>query len=180
VTAPPEEVEGLAPGASCAWPAWQRLSRNATNTNGRYCPGFSFRVMCANLQSRLARSTPNNLLSDKYVARSNIAGYCAKIRVRNCPCPAVLFPPSRHTGVYQKRHDNCHHRTSGSTGTEMSGRDLIDKRPLHRLIDFAASELESYQKGCRKQQGWKPPKSRSFLQRFWSITKESLCDKRQR
>src|SRR4029453_380429 len=57
-------------------------------------------------------------------------------------------------------------RTSGSTGTEISGRDLIGERPLHRLIDFAASELESYQKGCRKQQGWKPAKSRSFLQCF--------------
>jgi hypothetical protein len=57
-------------------------------------------------------------------------------------------------------------RTSGSTGTEMSGRDLNSKRPLHRLIDFTASELESYQKGCRKQQGWKPAKSRPFLQRF--------------
>src|SRR5215467_3915104 len=57
-------------------------------------------------------------------------------------------------------------RTSGSTGTEISGRDLSGKRPLHRLIDFTASELESYQKGCRKQQGWKPAKSRSFLQRF--------------
>jgi hypothetical protein len=44
-------------------------------------------------------------------------------------------------------------RTSGSTGTEISGRDLIGKRPLHRLLDFAASELESYQKGCRKQKG---------------------------
>src|SRR4030095_9026053 len=48
----------------------------------------------------------------------------------------------------------------------MSGRDLSSKRPLHRLIDFTASELESYQKGCRKQQGWRPAKSKSFLQRF--------------
>ena len=56
--------------------------------------------------------------------------------------------------------------TSGSTGTEMSGRDLIGELLLHRLIDFAASELESYHKGCRQQQGWKPAKSRSFLQRF--------------
>jgi transposase len=43
--------------------------------------------------------------------------------------------------------------TSGSTGTEISGRDSIGKRPLHRLIDFAASELESYQKGYRKSAG---------------------------
>ena len=35
----------------------------------------------------------------------------------------------------------------------MSGRDSIGKRPLHRLIDFAASELESYQKGCQKSAG---------------------------
>src|SRR5215468_9429964 len=48
----------------------------------------------------------------------------------------------------------------------MSGRDLIGKRPLHRLIDFVASELKSYQKGCQKQQGWKPAKSRAFLWRF--------------
>jgi hypothetical protein len=46
-----------------------------------------------------------------------------------------------------------HPWTSSSTGTEMSGVDLIGKRPLHKLIDFAASELESYQKGSRKQQG---------------------------
>src|SRR5215510_1251260 len=32
---------------------------------------------------------PNNLLSDKDVAISNIAGYCDKSRVRNCPCPLV-------------------------------------------------------------------------------------------
>jgi hypothetical protein len=57
-------------------------------------------------------------------------------------------------------------RTSGSTGTEMSGRDSIGKRPLHRLIDFAASELESYQKGCRKQEGLKPIKSRPFSSHF--------------
>ena len=57
-------------------------------------------------------------------------------------------------------------RTSGSTGTEMSGRDLSGKRPLYRLIDFTASELESYQKGCRKQQDWRPAKSRAFFQRF--------------
>src|SRR5688500_1447907 len=55
------------------------------------------------------------------------------------------------------------HWTSGSTGTEISGRDLSGKRPLHRLIDFTASELESNQKGCRKQQDWRPAKSRSFL-----------------
>jgi hypothetical protein len=29
----------------------------------------------------------------------------------------------------------------------MSGRDAIGKRPLHRLVDFAVSELVSYQKG---------------------------------
>ena len=51
---------------------------------------------------------------------------------------------------------------------------VISKRPLHRLIDFAASELESYQKGCRKQQGWKPAKSRSFLQCFGRSGRKSL------
>src|SRR5262245_34424418 len=50
VTASPDGVEGPAPGASCAWPAWQRLSRNAANTRGRYCPCFSVRIMCAHLQ----------------------------------------------------------------------------------------------------------------------------------
>jgi hypothetical protein len=64
--------------------------------------------------------------------------------------------------------------TSGSTGIEISGRDLIGKRPLHRLIDFAASELENYQKGCRKLQGWKPAKSRSFLQRFGRSERKSF------
>src|SRR5262249_45060369 len=58
-------------------------------------------------------------------------------RRRQAPAPRILEPSW----------------TSGSTGTENSGRDLIGRRPLHRLIDFAASELESYQKGCRKQQG---------------------------
>jgi hypothetical protein len=57
-------------------------------------------------------------------------------------------------------------RTSGSTGTEISGRGLMGKRHLHKLIDFAASKFESYQKGCRKQQSWKPAKSRFFLQDF--------------
>ena len=58
--------------------------------------------------------------------------------------PNLVKPKNPHSIAF---------RTSGSTGTEMSGRDLNSKRPLHRLIDFAASELESYQKGCRKQQG---------------------------
>jgi hypothetical protein len=42
-------------------------------------------------------------------------------------------------------------RTSSSIETEMSGRGWVGKRPLLRLIDFAASERESYQKGCWKQ-----------------------------
>jgi len=68
--------------------------------------------------------------------------------------------------------------TFSSTGTEISGRDSVGKRPLHRLIDFAASERESYQKGCQKQQGWKPAKSRSFLQRFGPLQRIScLIDK---
>src|SRR5262245_51715071 len=55
---------------------------------------------------------------------------------------------------------------------------LSGKRPLHRLIDFTASELESYQKGCRKQQDWRPAKSRSFLQRFGRSARISfLIDK---
>jgi hypothetical protein len=45
---------------------------------------------------------------------------------------------------------NCWKRISGSTGTEINGRDIMGKRPLYRLIDFAASERESYQKGYRK------------------------------
>jgi hypothetical protein len=36
----------------------------------------------------------------------------------------------------------------------------MDKRPLHRLIDFAASELESYQKECRKSAGLRLEKSK--------------------
>ena len=47
----------------------------------------------------------------------------------------------------------------------MSGRGLSGTHPLPRLIDFAASELASYQKGCQKQQGWKAAKARPFLQR---------------
>jgi len=42
----------------------------------------------------------------------------------------------------------------------MSGRDSIGKRPLHRLIDFAASELESYQKGGQKSAGLRLEKSK--------------------
>ena len=53
-----------------------------------------------------------------------------------------------------RRRSGCCRWTSGSTGTEMSGRDLVGKQPLHRLIDFAASELESYQKWCRKLQDY--------------------------
>src|SRR5262249_24316269 len=45
---------------------------------------------------------PNNVLSDTDVALSNIAGYCAKTRVTNSPCPPVPLPPSRHTGVSQE------------------------------------------------------------------------------
>jgi hypothetical protein len=47
-------------------------------------------------------TSPNNVLSDKDIAISNIAGYCAKMRVRNCPCPPVPLPPSRRTRVYQE------------------------------------------------------------------------------
>src|SRR5262245_22855461 len=53
-------------------------------------------------ESYPALLAPNNLLSDTDVAISNIAGYCAKIRVSNCPCPPVPLPPSRRTGVYQE------------------------------------------------------------------------------
>ena len=56
----------------------------------------------------------------------------------------------------------------------MSGRDLIGKRTLHRLVDVAASELESYQKGCQEQQGRKPVKSRSFVQRFGRSERKSF------
>ena len=56
----------------------------------------------------------------------------------------------------------------------MSGRDLIGKRPLHRLIDFAASELESYQKGCRKSAGLMPIQIKGLPSPFWSIKKDSL------
>jgi hypothetical protein len=55
------------------------------------------------LRSRLRKGMmPNNVLSDKDVARSNIAGYYANMRVRHCPCPPVPLPPSRRTGVYQE------------------------------------------------------------------------------
>ena len=50
---------------------------------------------------------PNNLLSDKDVAISNIAGYCANIRVRHCPCPPVPLPQDARECI-RKRHDNCH------------------------------------------------------------------------
>jgi hypothetical protein len=33
----------------------------------------------------------------------------------------------------------------------MSGRDFFGNRALHRLVDFAASELESYQEGWQRQ-----------------------------
>src|SRR5262245_22839747 len=56
--------------------------------------------------------------------------------------------------------------TSGSPGTALSGRDSVGTRPRHRLIDFTASECKSSQTGCRKQQGWKPAQSKSFLQCF--------------
>src|SRR5215475_106074 len=82
VTASPDGVEGLAPGASCAWPAWQRLSRNAANTNGRYCPCFSVRIMCANLQYAnlglsLARSSPNAHAQRPGSEQRELAGRCS-------------------------------------------------------------------------------------------------------
>src|SRR4029434_10761537 len=85
---------------------------------------------------------------------------------------SLLFSSSISATPKSKVAHIC--RTSGSTGIEISGRDLIGKRPLHRLIDFAASELENYQKGCRKLQGWKPAKSRSFLQRFGRSERKSF------
>src|SRR5215813_12538127 len=75
VTASPDGVEGLAPGASCAWPAWQRLSRNATNTNGRYCVRSGLRVMSANLQI-----TPGPLDAQRELSRPvylGDAGLCS-------------------------------------------------------------------------------------------------------
>ena len=67
-------------------------------------------------------------------------------------------------------------RASGSTGTEMSARDAVGKQPLHRLIDFAASKLESYQKGCRKSSRLRLEKSKSAAP-FWPISNEILSDK---
>src|SRR4030095_9590949 len=44
----------------------------------------------------------NNLLSDKYVAISNITGYYAKNSGEELPLPTDPTPPSRRTGVYQE------------------------------------------------------------------------------
>ena len=66
-----------------------------------------------------------------------------------------------------------------STGTAMGGRDSIGKRPLHRLIDFAASELERYQKGVGNRQDGVYKNQRSAAP-LWSITKAFLCDRCKR
>jgi hypothetical protein len=42
----------------------------------------------------------------------------------------------------------------------MSRRDTLGKRPLHRLIDFATSQRESYHKGGRKAAGLRLEKSK--------------------
>jgi hypothetical protein len=94
-------VEGLAPGAPCAWPAWQRLSRNATNTNGRYCPCFSFRVMCAHLQSPLARSTPNAGPQPRLAAgarhEQRLPGVGCRPMLDGRPEAALLVRAERHS-----------------------------------------------------------------------------------
>jgi hypothetical protein len=55
---------------------------------------------CIGSKAGVPRSlTPNNLLSDKYVAISNIAGYYANMRVRNFPYPLVPLPPKTHGSV---------------------------------------------------------------------------------
>jgi hypothetical protein len=53
----------------------------------------------------------------------------------------------------------------------MDGRDSIGKRPLHRLIDFAVSELERYQKGVGNRQDGVYKNQRPAVP-LWSITKE--------
>jgi hypothetical protein len=57
----------------------------------------------------------------------------------------------------------------------MSGRDLVGKQPLHRLIDFAASELESYQKGCRELARLRLEKSKTY-RTVLVYQKEALSD----
>jgi hypothetical protein len=57
----------------------------------------------------------------------------------------------------------------------MSGRDLISKRPLHRPIDFAASELE-LSKRVSETAGLEACKIKVFSPAFRSIRKESLSD----
>src|SRR5215510_11743809 len=47
---------------------------------------------------------PNNVLSDTDVALSNSAGYCAKTRVTNSPCPPVPLPPQDARECLRKRH----------------------------------------------------------------------------
>src|SRR5438093_10742244 len=48
----------------------------------------------------------------------------------------------------------------------MSGVNYTGNIFPHGPIDFSALYRGSDQKGCRKQEGWKPVKSRSFLHRF--------------
>src|SRR6266850_1904086 len=51
---------------------------------------------------------------------------------------AVTRPPMRFVPI---KDVGSRTWTSGSTGTEISGRDLIGKRPLHRLIDWSLANF---------------------------------------
>jgi hypothetical protein len=55
--------------------------------------------------------------------------------------------PTRRRARALPRFKRSCSRTSGSTGTEMSGRDFMVKQPLHRLIDLQPLSLRAIKKG---------------------------------
>ena len=79
--------------------------------------------------------------------------------------------PTRRRAQALLRLKRSWSRTSGSTGTDMSGGDFMSKQPLQRLIDCAASEPESLKKGVGNRQDTVYKNQRSAAP-FWSIKKE--------
>jgi len=56
----------------------------------------------------------------------------------------------------------------------MSGGNHTGNIYSHGLIDLPALYRGSDQKGCRKQEGWKPVKSRPFFLNFGRSKRESF------
>jgi hypothetical protein len=72
--------------------------------------------------------------------------YIHTLRWKDRPlqCPRCQSQDVDPWGMYHYRPGCKRYWTSGSTGTEISGRDLIGKRPLHRLLTFPYRDFSEY------------------------------------